>query len=112
MSKYLEYLQSNKWRRKRNQCKANHGTKCLVCWKRFKDIHHKTYKDLENENAEHHLIPLCRQCHYKVHNYCKKNNVNIYQGTEQYIKKFSIRPVEGKRKWKDLTPIEKRNLLR
>ncbi len=105
---YKEYLKSPEWRKKRNQVKYWHGKKCHVCLKKFKDIHHKTYKNLGNENQKIDLIPLCRICHEKVHIFCKENNFDIWKGTEIYVSE------NKKRKpftWKHMTVFEREQYL-
>lgn len=106
---YKKYLKSEDWKKKRRQVKYWKGNRCVICRKKRVDIHHKTYKDLGNENVEFHLEPLCRQHHMGVHQYCKDNNVNYYNGTEQYIKKH--KQPKGKLTWKNMTPLERKKYL-
>ena len=106
---YKKYIKSNSWFRKRNQAKYWHGKRCYVCNAKKVDIHHKTYKDLGNEDQKNQLIPLCRKCHFKIHNICKEQNINIYQATEQFIKMNKKK--SKKRNWKNMTPFEREKFL-
>jgi hypothetical protein len=105
---YTQYLQSNKWTKKKNQVFGLHLRRCAICKKKNVDVHHKTYKDLGSENQEYHLIPLCRFHHFEIHNYSKENKINLYQATEQYIKKHKIKE---ERKWNNMTPLEVKRYL-
>jgi len=106
---YRKYLKSDGWLRKRRQVKYWHGKKCHVCNSNKVDIHHKTYKDLGNEDQKTQLIPLCRNCHFKIHNLSIENKINIYQATEQFIKQNKVKP--KKRNWKKMTPFERESFL-
>jgi len=101
---YKKYLKSDAWFKKREQVKYWHGKRCYVCNAKKIDIHHKTYKELGNENQKYHLIPLCRKCHFKIHNICKEQKVNIYTATEQFIKQNKVKP--KKRNWKNMTRFD------
>lgn len=107
---YREYLLSPSWKRKKNQVKYWHGNRCHICNKRHVDIHHKTYKDIGNENQKFHLIPLCRFHHEQVHIFCRKEQLDYWHGTEKYIKLHSKKK-KKKRKWNNMTPFEREQYL-
>jgi hypothetical protein len=107
--KYQEYLQTNTWTKQKNKAKYWHGKKCVICGAKKVDIHHKTYiNGLGKENPKHHLIPLCRLHHYAIHDIVKKDNINIYQATEQFIKRNKIKKPKT---WKTMTPFEREKFL-
>lgn len=69
--KYLDYLDSKKWKDFRDSIKAERGNKCEIC--HFPggkgvilDGHHLTYVRLFNELPEDIQI-VCRDCHKKIH---------------------------------------------
>lgn len=66
--KYNEYLQSPEWMKKRKECIAIHGDRCVNCSGHYDHVHHLNYERLGNECPEFDLIPLCSACHKKVHN--------------------------------------------
>lgn len=105
---YREYLSSKAWIKKKNQVRYWHGKKCAVCNFPKTDIHHKTYKKIYNENPQYHLIPLCRQHHSRVHDFCRKNNLNYYKGTEEYIK---LNKKHIKKQWNRMTPFQRKTYL-
>ena len=99
MVKYKEYIHSEEWIEKRKEAFRFHGKECDKCGanKRL-HIHHKTYKRLGNENVEIDLVPLCYKCHKKVHKFCKKNGLNIYNGTEMFLMRVKKKKKAKKRR--------------
>ena len=65
--RYLTYLRSATWRRKRAAALKRAGFRCQVCngSKRL-DVHHRTYARLGNELVDD-LEVLCRDCHNERH---------------------------------------------
>jgi len=65
--KYIEYLNSKKWKDKRNLVFERDNYKCQECKeKNADDVHHLTYDNLGNENLNE-LVSVCRECHKKIH---------------------------------------------
>lgn len=65
MSNYNEYLQSDEWKRKRNE-RVLYDGKCMICGRPFDlEVHHMTYNRLPNERYSD-LITVCRNCHEKI----------------------------------------------
>ena len=64
---YSEYLLSKEWRDKRVQAFRFFGKNCLVCGGSATTIHHKTYKRIFRELVEEDLMPVCEECHAKIH---------------------------------------------
>ena len=76
---YLSYLQSPKWRKKRNAALEKAGHKCQLCnSKRNLHVHHKTYRNIGNERPED-LIVLDARCHMKFHDRLVPQP-NVYPG--------------------------------
>jgi hypothetical protein len=65
---YIEYINSNEWKSKRQKLFEKRGRFCEKCasMKRLQ-LHHLTYKRLGNE-LETDLMILCNSCHKKEHN--------------------------------------------
>jgi 5-methylcytosine-specific restriction endonuclease McrA len=67
-TKYLVYLKSDAWKKKRLEALAYYGESCGKCGTAEKQlhVHHKTYKRLFDEPLED-LQVLCDTCHRRVH---------------------------------------------
>jgi hypothetical protein len=64
---YLDYINGEKWAAIKLDLYHIRGRKCEVCQStKTVDVHHKTYKNLFNEEPED-LILLCRYHHNMVH---------------------------------------------
>lgn len=71
--KYLEYLNSKKWKKKRLMALNHYGRKCDKCKATGSlDVHHLTYKRFGKELLSDLQI-LCRKCHDEVHSIEPKN---------------------------------------
>ena len=65
---YLAYLGSLAWKKKREERLAIDNGKCQGCLlSGFMDIHHKTYRNIGDENVKEDLVTLCRNCHTTTH---------------------------------------------
>jgi len=66
---YNEYLKSQEWQEKRQECLKYHGHNCADCGMHgsLLECHHLHYETLGDENPETDLIPLCKQCHEARH---------------------------------------------
>ncbi len=84
---YEDYIHSEAWYSKREEAFKIHGRSCKKCGgdKRI-HVHHKTYANFKNENAEIDLVPLCKHCHKKVHKFCRRHNLPLFEGTDEYLK--------------------------
>ena len=71
---YKDYINSSRWRAKRQQVFATYGKRCFACRKAAKVLHchHMDYSRLGNE-AMGDLIPLCVPCHREVTKMYKRN---------------------------------------
>ena len=71
---YKQDINSREWKLKRLQylCNSNGFIKCFCCRKELFfgeesiHVHHKTYKNFQNENLKD-LLSLCPECHIKIH---------------------------------------------
>ena len=105
-SQYYEYIKSDLWKEKRKQYYSsklyktlrqnNKGWVCYCCGVDNKplDLHHRTYKRLGEENIAVDLVPVCRECHNKIHIFHKSNPVSLWTATKK------MRNVVGKGKRK------------
>lgn len=86
---YNKYLLSKEWQAKRLACFKLYGKRCYLCQSEKKiHVHHRTYKNLYDEDVEKQLIPLCEKHHSFLHKYCLQNKLTIWNGTIKYFKYF------------------------
>ena len=74
-SGYAEYIASAAWQDTRRRFWASKLPKDCWCCSRTdgpKDLHHRTYKNLGRENLRD-LVPLCRDCHDRIHELHRRN---------------------------------------
>ena len=76
-----EYLQSSEWHRKRQERLIVDDFNCQLCsYTNNLQVHHKTYKNIFNEDVEHDLVTLCSDCHTAIHEkYGYPQNLNDYE---------------------------------
>ena len=66
-SKYINYIKSEKWAKKKQELFQEKGKKCELCGStKHIHVHHLTYERIYNELIID-LQPLCRACHEKEH---------------------------------------------
>lgn len=82
---YYTYIQSNKWKRLKARVIKDNGCKCIICCKGNVPIHvhHLTYERFGYEN-EADLIPLCKECHNRVHD----------ESDEFYLRLAELNPMD------------------
>lgn len=69
---YLIYLDSVKWKNKREEALNHYGRFCNKCKSSTNlQVHHLTYKTLYNEELEDLMI-LCKSCHMNLHKEIKQ----------------------------------------
>ena len=84
---YKDYLKTEHWKiLKTNYHLSVLPQKCLVCGNEKFELHHRSYVRLGKELLLD-LIPLCRNCHYKIHEYLKKENKTKLAATHIIIRK-------------------------
>ena len=70
---YLEYIQSDEWRLKREWALLFWSRRCVICYSPdFIEVHHRTYERLGHEWLTD-LIVLCRSCHERHYKYFNNN---------------------------------------
>jgi hypothetical protein len=83
---YQEYLKSDEWKIKAEQCKKLADYKCAKCGSDEKlNAHHLTYKNVGDERMED-LQCLCFSCHNKEH-----GNTMEEHGAYSNIKRLNIK---------------------
>lgn len=111
---YKTYLQSKKWRERRQAKLQQAKYRCEKCGEREGlEVHHKTYIRLGNEKSSD-LIVLCKTCHWIADNMRKDSNFKLPPAPLddwEYIKPYEGRPKEqGEPRFKSYVwPIDKRN---
>lgn len=82
---YHDYLQSDLWRAKRAEYMASDLPKtCLGCGSDRITLHHRTYTRLGREQLLD-LLPLCRDCHKRVHEYEQTHKTSL-GGTHKILR--------------------------
>ena len=72
-SKYKNYLQSDDWRKKREELFLERGKVCEKCGSKENiQVHHLRYRNLFNEKLED-LQVLCKPCHMEEHEIDENN---------------------------------------
>ena len=64
---YKQYLQSSHWKHRRLEYYKTHKKICYCCKNESYVLHHTCY-DRRGEEKDEDLIPLCEDCHNKIHN--------------------------------------------
>jgi len=66
-AEYNAYMNSNEWRKKRQERLTLDGYQCQMCGsKDHLEVHHVSYERLGKETMDD-LITLCFTCHNKIH---------------------------------------------
>jgi hypothetical protein len=87
---YDDYLKSKHWKEIKEQYKDSDFPKeCLVCKDKKYYLHHRSYVRLGDESL-YDFIPLCRSCHYKVHQYLKEYKMEISASHKAIKKVFKL----------------------
>ena len=81
---YKQYLKTPHWQSVR---KHFEGKSCLKCGEKFNiHIHHVSYNNRGNYKKEiNDCIPLCKYCHYELHDFAKDENLSIEIATKEYL---------------------------
>lgn len=66
-AKYLEYLASDEWKKRRQRAIKRDGGKCRCCGSTTRlTVHHLHYDNLYCERTRD-LVTLCWECHQDIH---------------------------------------------
>ena len=77
--KYLAYLDSETWRKLRNECLRRDEFKCVICGSpNDLNAHHLIYPHFLGTESVHDLITVCKSCHVKIEK-LKKSGEIIYK---------------------------------
>jgi 5-methylcytosine-specific restriction endonuclease McrA len=71
--KYADYLNSPHWKEFRLLVMAFWSGECCLCTSDAQDVHHRHYRTIGNESLTD-CVPLCRQCHTRVHGVLPSGN--------------------------------------
>jgi len=66
MQAYNAYLESDRWKEKRDRIMKKAGGKCRFCGKPATQVHHETYKRSGREK-DVDLTAVCTHCHAMLH---------------------------------------------
>ena len=99
---YCDYLKSDLWTATKERFWASKRPKhCLVCRNPHFDLHHINYSRLGKEHLLKDLIPLCRDCHYKIHTYHKKERLDLKIVTKSLRDVFGLTDKQVRKILKD-----------
>jgi uncharacterized protein YlaI len=84
---YEAYLTSREWKSRKDRYFSTHAKKCEICNKKTRiHAHHLSYEKLGNE-PDSDLMPLCHDCHNKVHEYhAGLKDKTLREATYAYLK--------------------------
>lgn len=86
MTLYREYITSDEWKEFRERYYQTHKKECRACGSRRKVcLHHKTYNRLGYERMAD-VVPLCDNCHSLLHKKIRKEGLNLWKATEDFIR--------------------------
>lgn len=78
---YAEYLESEHWKQfKQRYVQSDQPQRCRCCGLAKYELHHVTYKRLGQERLTD-VIPLCRECHDKVHETLRTTRRGVEEST-------------------------------
>jgi len=66
-SEYIEYLKSEDWKIRRKYLMELADWTCSICGNKATQLHHLKYDKLGDEELDVDVIPLCNNCHKKIH---------------------------------------------
>ena len=70
--KHKTYLQSVHWQRVRQYVMECDGGRCVLCNRKAVDVHHRSYKHLDDfEREACDCVSLCKRCHKLFHDNVK-----------------------------------------
>lgn len=85
---YEEYLRSPHWAEiKAKAAKRSYYSQCLACQSTDRiNLHHKNYRFIGTHREMTEIIPLCADCHVRIHDLAKRENISVTKATSRYMK--------------------------
>jgi hypothetical protein len=84
---YAAYLRSDHWAEFRSAYRASNKPQfCIACYRKDYQLHHRSYSRIGCE-LMNDVIPLCSDCHKKVHAWLKDHGTNL-QATHFALRKI------------------------
>lgn len=85
---YEQYLRSDRWAEiKAKAASRPYYKQCLACTSTDRiNLHHKNYRFIGTHREMTEIIPLCGDCHKRVHDFAKDENISVTKATSQYMK--------------------------
>jgi len=91
---YRTFLESKKWKRKRNRVFKINGKFCFICGSiENLSIHHPYYSKRPAKERNADLVVVCRYHHLEIHNFAINENVKL---KEAHIVYKQLLALEGK----------------
>ncbi len=110
-SDYKHYLHSAHWRITKQEFYTSDSFtgRCGYCDRRHDsyDLHHTDYSNLGEEPFSH-LVALCRDCHYKVHDFLYENKKVALSEAIGIMRKQNKKNVVKKKTIKQHNPLQRK----
>lgn len=105
---YKDYLKTKHWNElKKEYYLSKLPQECLVCGNRKFELHHRSYNRIGKELLLD-LLPLCRFCHHKIHEYIKQGNKTKLATTHVIIRKvFGWSKRKTRKKFRPFSLVKK-----
>lgn len=91
--RHREYINSDKWRKKKESYYSKYEKKCFICGDEKVDLHHRSYSRFGKEKHKD-LIPVCRFHHEMIHRIQKDNNWTVKRATKYLTKMWLSGPTQ------------------
>lgn len=94
--KYKEFIKSKYWSEYKKVARQIFNNECWFCGSKEKlNLHHTKYfkttlgkSNKIPKNNFRWLLLICENCHKKIHEIQKSNNLEVYKATKVYRNKF------------------------
>jgi hypothetical protein len=98
---YQEFLKSDFWKELKEKLKQKpFYQKCSCCGNKEEiELHHINYKDILNSSSERFIFPVCRDCHQKIHNISREQNIS-FKNASRKLRKINNYVLENRKKTK------------
>lgn len=81
--KHREYIESNKWKNRREEKLEREDYTCEKCGETAEQAHHTTYRHFNSKSKEAEistLMAVCKECHEKIEGEYEPRKTNSYTG--------------------------------